>query len=395
MPNHLRNSILIASAILLLSCGPAFGQKSVPAGQPPQSLTWTMQDSGTTAGLRGIDSVDGKIAWASGTEGTVLKTIDGGAHWTKCAVPDGAADGATLDFRGVQAWDATTAIVMASGLGDKSRLYKTVDGCKSWKLAFRNPDVPNGFFDSLKLHREQRLFGDNQGFGLLLGDPVDGHLSVFETRDGGHSWNRIQSESLAVENAGNGAFAASNSCITDFSAASNFFVTGGRTGSYVLRLNYEGSYWETNSSPAKRTWITAPLPFAKGSDSIGAFSIGVRVYAASKDRPLQFENLQLAQVAVGGDYSKPNESNDTGAWTSDGGKTWNLSTKPPHGFRSSVAWSGDLKAWIAAGTNGSDISRDDGKTWTPLDDGNWNALSLPFVVGPKGRIARLSVAAAK
>jgi hypothetical protein len=50
-----------------------------------------------------------------------------------------------------------------------------------------------------------------------------------------------------------------------------------------------------------------------------------------------------------------------------------------------------LKAWIAAGTNGSDISRDDGKTWTPIDDGNWNALSLPFVVGPHGRIARLSL----
>jgi hypothetical protein len=45
------------------------------------------------------------------------------------------------------------------------------------------------------------------------------------------------------------------------------------------------------------------------------------------------------------------------------------------------------------GTNGSDVSRDDGKRWQPLDDGNWNALSLPFVVGPKGRIARLNGAA--
>ncbi|MGA3080779.1 MAG: hypothetical protein ABSD44_05295 [Terracidiphilus sp.] len=33
---------------------------------------------------------------------------------------------------------------------------------------------------------------------------------------------------------------------------------------------------------------------------------------------------------------------------------------------------------------------DDGKTWQPLDDGNWNALSLPFVVGPSGRIARIN-----
>lgn len=40
-----------------------------------------------------------------------------------------------------------------------------------------------------------------------------------------------------------------------------------------------------------------------------------------------------------------------------------------------------------------DISCDDGKTWQPIDDGNWNALSLTFVVGPNGRIARLNPAA--
>jgi photosystem II stability/assembly factor-like uncharacterized protein len=88
---------------------------------------WQMQNSGTTAGLRGIHSVDGTVAWASGTGGTVLRTTDGGAHWEPCTVPDAATDGATLDFRGVHAWDAQTAIVMASGPGEKSRLYKTKD----------------------------------------------------------------------------------------------------------------------------------------------------------------------------------------------------------------------------------------------------------------------------
>ena len=73
----------------------------------------------------------------------------------------------------------------------------------------------------------------------------------------------------------------------------------------------------------------------------------------------------------------------------DGGKTWAAAAKPPHGFRSAVAWDADARAWIAAGTNGSDISYDDGKTWVPLDNGNWNALSLPWVVGPDGRIAKL------
>ena len=82
----------------------------------------------------------------------------------------------------------------------------------------------------------------------------------------------------------------------------------------------------------------------------------------------------------------------------DGGLHWSSATTPPHGYRSSVAWSSELKAWITVGANGSDISRDDGQTWTLFPDtdtanGNWNALSLPFVVGPKGAIARLTITA--
>jgi photosystem II stability/assembly factor-like uncharacterized protein len=67
------------------------------SGPAQESVPWQMESSGTTAGLRGIDSVDGRVAWASGTGGTVLKTTDGGARWTQCAVPDAAKDGATLD----------------------------------------------------------------------------------------------------------------------------------------------------------------------------------------------------------------------------------------------------------------------------------------------------------
>jgi len=97
-------------------------------------------------------------------------------------------------------------------------------------------------------------------------------------------------------------------------------------------------------------------------------------------------------IAVGGDYAKPNDPTGTAAWSSDGGATWTASTTPPHGYRSTVQWSQSEKLWITAGTNGSDLSRDDGRTWQPLDKGNWNALSLPFIVGPKGRIARLNPA---
>src|ERR1700756_2395899 len=112
---------------------------------PPQAQ-WDLEDSHTTADLRGIDNVGGGVAWASGTNGTVLRTEDGGYVWQSCSIPPGAEK---LDFRGVQAFDANTAIVMSSGPGDQSRLYKTTDGCHTWKLILKNPYSPDGFFDAI------------------------------------------------------------------------------------------------------------------------------------------------------------------------------------------------------------------------------------------------------
>jgi photosystem II stability/assembly factor-like uncharacterized protein len=376
--------------LLLLAGAPvnaARARAQAPAGDKP---AWQMQDSGTTAGLRGVDSVDGAVVWASGTDGTVLRTVDGGVHWQKCAVPDGDKDGATLDFRGVQAWDAQTAIVMSSGTGDKSRLYKTTDGCKTWLLLFKSPDK-NGFFDSLYMKREQSSLKEDEGFGLLVGDPISGELSVYETRNGGQTWQRLHDPLLKTQS---GAFAASNSCISGGNA-SNEFIVGGKSQSAVLRLHYSGRYWLNDGSPLSRAWSTAALPVAYGADSTGAFSISGHWIITYGKTTSEVLSLKRHEVVVGGDYTKPDDSASTAAYSTDEGAHWTASSTPPHGFRSAVQWSEPLKLWITAGTNGSDISRDDGKTWQLLDNGNWNALSLPFIVGPKGRIARLNTDALK
>ena len=90
---------------------------------------WDLQTSNTTADLRGIHSIGNGVAWASGTNGTVLRTEDSGYVWQSCSVPPGAEH---LDFRGIQGFDANTAIVMSSGKGELSRLYRTTDGCHTW-----------------------------------------------------------------------------------------------------------------------------------------------------------------------------------------------------------------------------------------------------------------------
>lgn len=314
---------------------------------------WQLQESHTKAGLRGIHAVDGSIAWASGTEGTILRTTDGGAHWKKCTMPPG---GEKLDFRGI--WGSETeAFAMSSGPGELSRVYRTTDGCVTWNELQKNSD-PKGFWDTLVFR--EAMFGplhqDRTGF--LVGDPVDGYFYTgFQTFGRGFTADK---RCKALD--GEGAFAASNSSAVVFPDGV-LIGTGGTSGARVLSI------------PNGKQCTGVSVPIAGGTESSGIFSLAFR----DRDHG----------IAVGGDYKKPNESSRTTAFTADGGKHWTAASKPPHGFRSGVAWNATQHAWIAVGTNGSDISRDDGRTWQRLDEGNWNAISVPFVAGPDGRIGRL------
>ncbi len=366
---------LIALFLMMWLAGSCFGQ-----GQT--SGPWVMQSSGTKASLRGIHAVGGGVAWASGTNGTVLRAEDGGYMWQSCALPPNADK---LDFRGIWAWDANTAIVMSSGPGDLSRLYQTTDGCSHWKLLFTNPDK-DGFWDAV-------AFSDRKN-GFVLGDPVNGSFTLLRTDDGGATWKPITSPDLNTRGEKRGAFAASNSGMVLFGPVMGpvwapWFGTSGPGGALVYRGGIDCTMGIAHSHPEEClkhwTFDLSKLPIAGESASSGVFSLDRRD--------------DQHWVAVGGDYKKPDESAGTAVWTADGGQHWTAAERPPHGYRSSVAWHADAKAWITVGPNGSDVSYDDGKTWSSLDSatggGNWNALSLPWVVGSDGRIARLGTLPAR
>ena len=338
------------------------------------SAQWQLQDSHSSANLRGIHSVDGRVAWASGAEGTVLHTEDGGAHWQKCAVPDGADK---LDFRGIWAWDARRALVMSSGPGDQSRLYRTTDGCAHWREESRNTEK-DGFWDALVF--QSRDFGVLAGVetGLLIGDPVRGRFYA-EVMRPGQGW--VADNSACAARPDEAAFAASNSSAVVFGSRQYMLGTGGKGEPRILISPLLAHPEQTHRENASKDCMEVAVPLAGGSESAGVFSLAFRSFDAG--------------IAVGGDYKHPEATSGMAAWTADGGKHWTAAVKPPHGYRSSVAWYAAANAWVAAGTNGSDISYDDGKTWLPLDTGNWNAISMPYIVGPSGRIAKLQANALK
>jgi hypothetical protein len=386
-----------------------------PALQAQKALApspFQMEQSTSKASLRGIHAVGGGVAWASGTDGTVLRTEDAGFVWQSCAMPPGAEK---LDFRGVWAWDAITAIVMSSGQGEASRLYKTTDGCVSWKLLATNTDK-DGFWDAIQFSDEKN--------GYLLGDPVGGEIVLMNTGDGGAHWKRIDSPDLSVGNSKLGFFAASN---TSMLAVLPFKLNGtppGKPGNMPWFFGgAEEMVWFAGSSLRNANVNSAgpllfrsashcqgnlhgpdndealscitvhpnfdrrEIPLAGGNDASGVFSLGFRTQSGLQNK------FKSHAIAVGGDYLKPDNRSHTAAWSGDFGQTWTPSAKPPHGYRSAVAWDEVDKAWITAGPNGSDYSLDDGKTWQTLDvtevKNGWNAISLPWFVGPNGRIGKL------
>ena len=340
--------------------------------------------------MRGIDNVGRGVAWASGTNGTVLRTEDGGYLWQRCTVPVGAEK---LDFRGIQAFDANTAIVMSSGTGDLSRLYKTTDGCQTWKLVAKNPD-PTGFWDAVQAGDpdDPRSNLYEKESAVILGDSVDGQLRLWEWKEG---WEEreleLSNQARDKADSKEGSFAASNS-VLQFARTPQIdktweflFRWASNTAEHAY-ISYVRAEHTATCEPCREETRRVEVPMSGGNDSSGIFSFAFR--------------NEMSGIAVGGDFTRPDVTSRTAAYSNDGGLSWHAAASDPHGYRSAVAYDEAAKAWITVGPNGTDVSTDDGRNWKAVHpdaalneaadaDRNWNALSLPYVVGPHGRIGKL------
>jgi photosystem II stability/assembly factor-like uncharacterized protein len=324
---------------------------------PSVYAQWQVQSINSTADFRGVCAVSPQVAWVSGTRGTYGRTTDGGRTWSAGTFPGGEK----LDFRDVEAFSETIAYLLSAGPGVDSRIYKTIDGGKTWALQFKNTD-PAAFYDAI-------AFWDAQS-GVAFSDPVGGQFQLLVTADGGTNWKRLAAKHLPPALPGEGAFAASGTCLVTHGTSDVWFVTGGAQAARVFHSRDRGQTWTVNETP-----------LMAGAASAGIFSIAFR-------DPKQ-------GMIVGGDYRKPTATGATAAITRDGGTTWTLLDKPLP-FRSCVAWAKDR--WIVVGPSGSDVSRDDGRTWLPLDQENYSSVAFTatgegWAVGPKGRIAKFVRAA--
>jgi photosystem II stability/assembly factor-like uncharacterized protein len=279
----------------------------------------------------------------------VMRSTDSGKTWKRLRIP--GTD--SLDFRGVQAFNANTAYVMSSGAGAQSRIYKTTDGGKSWKLLFQGARKEI-FLDA--------LICDDERHCAALSDPVDGKFVVLANTDGEH-WTELPRENMPAALPKEGAFAASNSslCLED---ADIHFGTGGPAARVFASHDFG------------KTWTVGETPIASGNASSGIFSL------FCDERTI---------VAVGGDYQHPGRALKNATVSKDGGQTWELATQPPGGYRSAVGKYGG--GFVAVGPTGAETSAD-GLRWNSIGKVNVNAYSSPifggsgWAVGPHGIVAK-------
>jgi photosystem II stability/assembly factor-like uncharacterized protein len=329
---------------------------------------WTPISAPTTASLRSLSVVSKDVIWISGASGTVLRTTNAGQAWSQLRVPN--AD--KLDFRGIHAFDASTALIMSSGKAEEglARVYRTTNGGGSWSLVLEDK-TPGSFFDAIH-------FWDRK-HGILMGDPVAGHFVIFTTDDGGRTWQRIPADRVPAALDNEGAFAASNSCLAVQGKSDAWFATGGARVARVFHSRDRG-----------RNWTVAETPLQPTNPTTGIFSLAFRD--------------ALHGVAVGGDYARPTASPEPNTMiTNDGGKTWQPGppSDPPGLYFSSVVFLPDAprshadsisaaaSPLLAVGSQGANLF----PHAAAYGSQNFNTVMVSktgttWAVGPKGTVAR-------
>jgi photosystem II stability/assembly factor-like uncharacterized protein len=337
----------LAAALVLASLVLPLASAAAP------SFSWQLTPTGSTARLRGLSAVSAQVAWASGSLGTVLRTVDAGQIWQSVGPPDTS----TLQFRDIEAFDAEHAAILSIGTGSDSRIYVTSDGGQHWALTFVN-DHPDAFYDCM-------AFFDRK-HGLAVSDPVDGRFRIIVTSDGGLTWD-IATGEMPAALPGEFAFAASGECLVTAGGRDAWFGTGGAAEARVFHSSDRGENWEVSTTPIH------------SGPTAGIFALAFR------DNRHGF--------AVGGDFLTPTVAPDALALTSDGGDNWALVSDAPNEYRSGASWMTGRVA-IVVGPSGSDVTFDQGTTWQRFDDGSFDTVDCPgghvcWASGEQGRVAYL------
>ncbi len=312
---------------------------------------------GESISFRGIFAISKEKAIISGSGGSLFYTENGGKIFKKLLISESSG----LDFRDVHATDEKTFITLSVGGEGKSRIYKSSNAGKNWKMSYKNP-YKNGFLNSINFWNKYR--------GIAVGDPVKGYFQILITTDGGDTWQDIDIKNIPPAEKGEAGFAASGTCVAVYGEKYAWLGTGGLK-SRIFKSQDSGLSWKAYNTP-----------ILSSKNSTGIFS----VYFSSPKHG----------IIVGGDYTIENQGGNIAALTSDGGVHWDLIKDKNLVFLSCVSVYRQLGEiyLIVTGPKGNFISKS-GKSWKPFGKRGYHTLSVSpgkktiWFAGSEGRVGRL------
>ena len=342
LASYYYNLIILYMRSLLIICLFFFSLVSVNA------QTVVVVEQGQKVSIRGLSMPTASVVWASGSNGMVARSVDGGNTFRWMRV-EGYAK---RDFRDIEAFDSSTAILMV--VDAPAIILKTTDGGLSWKKVFED-QRPGMFLDAMDFS------GNN---GVVIGDPINGKTFMAVSKDKGDSW--VPRENLDVMMDGEAFFASSGSNVKLLSAKGSLktlFVSGG----IQSRMFFNGN--------------AINLPLQSGRNSTGA-------------NGLALHPNQKQGIIVGGDFANDKRSDSSILLFSLYPKaTFSYPVTPPSGYKSAAVFLSKTSV-LACGTSGVDLSVDAGLNWKTISNIGFHvAVKSPdgkyaIMAGGNGRIAK-------
>jgi photosystem II stability/assembly factor-like uncharacterized protein len=287
---------------------------------------------------RAIQALSADEVWFAGSNGLFGHTQNGGKDWRIDSI---RTDSLVPHFRSIA---VTEKAVHLLSIASPALLYRSIDQGETWEIAYQE-DHPAAFYDAMQ-------FWDNQ-YGIAMGDPTDGCLSVIRTENGGQSWEKVPCTNLPPAIEGEAAFAASNTNLAVQPGGKVWMVSGGQ----AARVFYSEDYG--------KNWQVFDTPIISQGQMTGIYSV-------------DFLDAQNG-IIFGGDWNDKTKSTQNKAITQDGGQTWQLiSDGQLPGYQSCVKYLPEQRknVLLSCGIPGLHYTLDGGQNWTKLSSESYYALSF-------------------